>query len=111
MAALKYHKQHVEAVRAGTKRQTIRRAGKVSAVGETLHHQDATQKTFRTDPCTSLRRLDIIGNHEWMLDGQHIGIDQRNAIAQADGFDNYCACAKAIRRIYGLPLAGQLIAW
>ena len=111
MPVLKYHREYEQAVRDGTKRQTIRRRGKVAAVGEPLHHQDHAGRPMRTDPCTGLRALAVIGTHEWILDGQHIGIDQRNAIAQADGFENYCACAKALRRIYGLPLDAQIISW
>lgn len=111
MATLRYHREHVAAVRSGTKRQTIRRAGKVAVVGETLHHQDEKQRPILESTCTTLRSLIIAGPHEWLLDGCHVGIDVRNAIAKADGFDNYTACGRALRRIYGLPLNGQIIAW
>lgn len=112
MTTLRYHDEHVAAVRDGTKRQTIRRRGKVPAVGEPITHIDRHGKPIREgDHCRALRSLVILGNHEWLLEGLHIGIDARNAIARNDGFTDYLAAAKYLRRIYGLPLDGQIISW
>lgn len=120
MPLLNFKKQFVEPIREGTKNHTIRATRKIPVkAGDKLYLYCGarTKQCFKVlqEPVTCTKVEDIrideaIFSHGIVhIDGNFLSEDERERLAQADGFQNF---RKMMAFWDGrLPFTGQIIHW
>ena len=116
MPILNFQKQFAEAVKNGTKKQTIRATRKYPIKkGDTLYLYTG----LRTKSAEMLKEvickdaLDIkIDWYKVVLPTTTINyLEKLEAFAKADGFEDWTALLSWFEDTHGLPFKGQLILW
>ena len=108
---LRYESWKVPMVKSGACRQTIRREVKAKIGDVLLHAYKTSGKSFRTDVCTATRHALFLDKSRLVIDGEHVSLNTRYALARADGFRNAFELAAFIGRTYGFPFYGTVIQW
>jgi len=116
MPALNYQQWKAEKVKSGECVQTIRAQRKRPfQVGDRLYHYTG----MRTKECRKLLENECLQALDIMIDGVCVVIDhgipldadQREMLAQADGFASYDDMEAWFGESHGFPFNGQLILW
>lgn len=115
MVAYNFQKQFAAAVQGGDKTQTIRAVRKRHAmVGERLQLYTGMRtksccKLVMPDPTCSANKRVLISSLGASVDRQIV--EDLDAFAQQDGFENYHQMLKFFDETHGLPFVGRLIEW
>lgn len=94
MPLLGFKKQFVPAIETGAKRQTMRERRKRNTpkVGDTLylyaHLRTKAARKLGEPKCTAVKPITVTPD-TICLDGQYLGLAERNAFARADGFGSF----------------------
>lgn len=119
MALLGFKQQFVPKIKSGFKRHTIRATrARPFKVGETLHlytglRQKGAQLIFRST-CTKIQTIEIAVGHfsgqtlVW-VDGVELSDDERESLAQHDGFDDFAEMTEFWEG--RLPFTGVIVHW
>lgn len=134
MPLLGYKKQFAPLVESGEKRQTIRAMRKRPfKVGDRLYHYEglrtkACRKILESE-CISVENILITSDGRVYLSragifskflGHWLNTDEKEALAQADGFRGQGCLLKTsaweqmlnfFRTVHGLPFRGQVVRW
>lgn len=118
MTTLMFQERFAPLVTSGTKRQTIRpRRKKPIKVGDQLSLRKWSGKAYRSPQvvlldavCTRTANVEI-GEWEILIDGQVLRPDQKQSLAQADGFKDAAEMITWFAATHDLPFVGTLIVW
>lgn len=128
MPAINFKKQFADAIREGSKGQTIRKRRKYPIkVGDslTLYTGMRTKKCelLQMTTCTRIRKVlieevmdhltdasDALG-YRVFVDGKLLNRKQGTALASVDGFKSLDEFIEFFKRQYGFPLTAELIEW
>lgn len=118
MPALNFQKQFAEAVKNGSKTQTIRTPRKSPIKeGDTLYLYTGMRtkqcEKLKEVKCTGVVDFRIIASGAGCIIGQHslYYLDHLNRVAVADGFKDWFTMVKWFGEMHGLPFEGNLILW
>ena len=111
MPVINFKKEFVDAVKDGSKAQTIRATRKVPIkAGDTLYlyagMRTKTCEKIGEVVCGAVREVEVT-NIGVVLDGRYLTPSQVYALAIHDGFEN----TQAFLKFFKPPFKGQLIKW
>ncbi len=118
MPALNFKARFAPLVESGQKRQTIRafrkdRRDPKPGDGLFLFTGMPTKqcRRLRDAICTAVTHISIVHPEGFFLAGRLLCHEERQRMAEADGFLNPGEMAEWFDRVYGLPFDGFLIQW
>jgi len=120
MPALNFQARFAPLVEAGKKRQTIRaprKDGRDPKAGQTLYlytgmrTKDCRKLLNGEVKCKSVEKIEIVHPEGVFVSGRLLCHEERQSMAEADGFEHSGQMAEWFKREYGLPFEGWLIRW
>ncbi|HUV00468.1 MAG TPA: hypothetical protein VMW32_05865 [Bacteroidales bacterium] len=118
MPILNFQKQFAEAVKNGTKKQTIRATRKYPIKkGDTLYLytglRTKSAEKLKEVICKDTSDITIdICKHKVVIPNIRINyLEELDSFARADGFKDWTALLSWFEKTHGLPFKGQLILW
>lgn len=114
MGLYNFQPRFVPKIRSGEKTHTIR-AIRINPdkPGNTLHLyiglRTRSVELLMRVPCTKVETISIDEDQQVQIGGEYLALDEREALARRDGFDNF---AEMMRFWNGrLPFYGHIIHW
>ena len=116
MPAYSFKERFIPLLKSGEKNQTIRKKRKGQAKpGDTLYLYYGMRTKWCTKIgeaiCTKVNELKISVNKNVYLNGHRLSLEQKNRLAQDDGFEDYNTMFRWWNQTHELPFIGDIIYW